>query len=211
MMSKNSTKEGGRKPAAAFAAEAAALSNIDRKIELIEKALRLCGEDPSLKQRLGESFAFDGDKRLPSSLRQFMNWRDASAICELLKIPETTIGRTGNGTLDNYAERRLHVVSLVGTVADLRRPAPEVVEEGSARRLRRDLKVATGKLAVLEKELVLLRLERNDLIEQRDDYKHQWIELTKRFQIELKAARIAQPKAQQSTVTTLGDHKRGKP
>ncbi|QYD68775.1 hypothetical protein KZJ38_21580 [Paraburkholderia edwinii] len=115
----------GRKPAIAFTSEQLAYSNLEIKAEIVT-ALLVYGATSELHHQLLHDKLHSTDKVFaPTTLRQFLRWDDASSACGLIGQSVVEIRRTGNGTLDRYADDHVKIVGLIA----LRRSMQSVARE----------------------------------------------------------------------------------
>lgn len=182
------TRRAGRKPPSAFVAEEVARQNILAKIELLERVILRCEQDESALQRVQGLSMADGAIHIPSSLRQFHRWCDATALCDLMDEVSPSIRKIGNGTLSRHLGLKVRAERALAAICRIRTQAHSNQGNADEDRPVRTLKVARRQIDVLERELLAMRMEMNAIIRERDDSRQLYENMRRRFREELAMA-----------------------
>jgi hypothetical protein len=193
----------GRKPASAYAAEEAARLNIQNKVALIERVIDIAGQSTGDADKVASFLKKAQKGQFPRSLRQFHLWVDGEALEQIIREPIPSIRTVGNGTLAAHLELRVRVERALAKLHELENNSTVMPVIDRPTKLARELKVAKGQIAGLERELISMRRSMKQAEKERDDIRTLYEALKRRFRDELERALRGQAYRGGATVTSI--------
>ncbi|GAB7534287.1 hypothetical protein [Burkholderia sp. 3C] len=193
----------GRKPTVAFLSEENARDNILIKIELLERLISWCEKGDSIVPNIKNMVRAQGEVYIPKSIRQFEAWCDAKALCELMKEVPPKIRAIGNGTLGRHLPLKMRAKRAIDELYVLINASASEDGRNEKNKAKRMLAQAQRQIDILERELINMRMQMNNLMRERDSANHLHDNLKRHFREQLELARSQREGVKSAKISKL--------